>query len=133
MKKRGPQKGSSFKDPKPYSFGQRLYEIRKRKGLTQKQLAEKLGTTVRAVSYYEREAKNPTLEQIEKVAAALEVPKKVFLEESTKPLDEIPETPTVIKSLRQVLPKLQNLPRKKQESLVVVINGLLSEKNEPEE
>ena len=129
MKKRGPQKGSSFKDPKPFSFGQRLFEIRKRKGLTQKQLAEHLGATVRAVSYYEREAKNPTLEQIERIAAALGVPKKVFLEDGIKSLDEIPETPAVIKSLRQVLPKLRILPRKKQESLVVVINGLLSEKN----
>jgi transcriptional regulator with XRE-family HTH domain len=128
MKKRGPKKGSSFKDAKPYSFGRRLYEIRKRKGLTQRQLAEKLSATVRAISYYEREAKNPTLEQIERLAAALDVPKKFFLEDGFKDLNEIPATPPVIKSLRQVLPNLKDLPRKKQESLVVVINGLLSEK-----
>jgi transcriptional regulator with XRE-family HTH domain len=129
MNKKGPRKGSSFKEPKPYSFGQKLYDIRTRKGLTQRELAERLNTSVRIISYYEREAKNPTIEFIEKAANALDVPKKVFFEDIAT-LNKIPQTPEVIKSLRMLLPKLKNLSRKKQESLVVVINSLLAEDKE---
>jgi transcriptional regulator with XRE-family HTH domain len=127
MEKRGPRKGSSFSEAKPYSFGQKLFEIRRRKGLTQRELAQKIGSTVRAVSYYEREAKNPTMELLEKVSAALDVPAKAFVDGNAITVDKGAQTPDVIKSLRQILPQLPRLPRKKQESLVVVINGLLSE------
>jgi transcriptional regulator with XRE-family HTH domain len=128
MNKKGPKKGSSFKEPKPYPFGQRLYTIRKRKGLTQKELAGRADTTVRAVSYYERQAKNPTLEVIERLAAALEVSPQLFIESAPR-IEAVPQAPRVIKSLRLLLPELKKLPRKKQESLVVVIKGMLAEEH----
>jgi DNA-binding transcriptional regulator YiaG len=42
-------------------FGQRLSALRKARGLTQRELAEALGTTREMVDYYERRAINPAL------------------------------------------------------------------------
>jgi len=100
--------------------------------MTQKELAEKTGSTVRAISYYEREAKNPTMELLEKMATALEVPVRTFVVEKATFVGRTGRAPAVIKSLRQVLPNLPKLPRKKQESLVVVIKGLLSDEPDDE-
>ena len=54
-------------------FGQRLVALRRHKGWTQTQLAERLATTREMVDYYERRAPNPSLEVIQKLAEALEV------------------------------------------------------------
>lgn len=126
QKKKGPKKGAKYNMERPYSFGKRLFELRKKRGLTQIELAEKMGTTLRGVSYYEREAKNPTIDVIEKAAKALGVPKKYFLDDNFKA--EIQEVPPVIKSLKQRLPKLNHLPRKDQENLVGVIDGFLAKR-----
>lgn len=126
-RKRGPRKGSRFDENHSYAFGKKLHDLRKRKGLTQAQLAERLGITTLTVSYYERRAKNPTMALIEKLAEALEVKKGALLEEREGPgrQGEV-EMPQVIKALRQRLPKLAALTRKDQESLVAVIDGLLA-------
>jgi transcriptional regulator with XRE-family HTH domain len=128
IKKKGPKLGTSYKQPKPFTFGQKLYTLRVRKGITQKELARRLATTVRAVSYYEREAKNPTLDVMEKVAQALDVPVKFFLDSKAKPNG--PGMPEVIRSLKQRIPKLPTLTRKEQENLVGVIDGFLAKHNQ---
>lgn len=123
-KTKGPKRGTRYKDPKPHDFGQKLYTLRNKKGITQKELAHRLSTTVRAISYYEREAKNPTLDVLEKVAGALEVPVNFFLD--TEAVERMPAMPEVIRSLKERLPKLSTLPRKDQENLVGVIDGFLA-------
>ena len=50
-------------------FGQRMAAFRIAKGLSQRELGEKLGMTRDRVVYYEREARNPSLELVEKIAA----------------------------------------------------------------
>ncbi|MBO4704114.1 MAG: helix-turn-helix transcriptional regulator [Spirochaetaceae bacterium] len=52
---------------------QRIKEIRKQKGITQEQLAEKLGMTQSAVSAIESSSNSITIETINKVSAALGV------------------------------------------------------------
>ena len=126
MNTKGMKKGFRFNDPRSYEFGQKLFELRKKRGLTQTELAKKMGTTLRGVSYYEREAKNPTIDIIEKAAKALGVPKKYFLVDDMKL--NIEETPPVIKSLKQRIPKLYTLTRKEQENLVGVIDGFLAKR-----
>lgn len=49
-------------------FGQRLKELRKTNGLTQQQLADKLGITKSVVSYYELSERCPSPEIIIKLA-----------------------------------------------------------------
>lgn len=54
------------------SLGENIKEIRKKKGYTQKQLAEKLGTSPQNLAQYETGKRQPKLETIKKMADALE-------------------------------------------------------------
>lgn len=54
-------------------FGEKVREERKKKGLSQEQLAEKAGVHRTYVGMIERGEKNITLENIEKISNALRV------------------------------------------------------------
>ncbi|MGH7891272.1 MAG: helix-turn-helix domain-containing protein [Thermodesulfobacteriota bacterium] len=53
--------------------GIRIREIRTRKGLTQKELAERAGTTQEKVCYYELGTTQPSIVSLEKIATGLDV------------------------------------------------------------
>lgn len=55
------------------AFAQTLVERRKQKGLTQRQLAKKVGIHVIQISRYENGTSQPTLEVLRKMAIALHV------------------------------------------------------------
>jgi transcriptional regulator with XRE-family HTH domain len=55
-------------------FGKRLAAVRQSKGLSQADLAAKLGTARVNIGYYERRAANPTLEFMQRCAQVLDVP-----------------------------------------------------------
>ena len=55
-------------------IGQNIHDIRKRKGFTQKELASKLGMSITGLQNYEYSDTIPSPKQIEKIAAALDVP-----------------------------------------------------------
>jgi transcriptional regulator with XRE-family HTH domain len=69
--KRGTKKGSKIIGTNLYHFGRTLAVARRKKGLTQIELAQQLNTTSRTISYYERESKNPSLEMVKKIADVL--------------------------------------------------------------
>jgi transcriptional regulator with XRE-family HTH domain len=81
MKKKnpGPKKGIKFDELPKTIFGSVLVKLRKQRGLTQAQLAEKMGTTKRAIAYYERSMKNPSIGTIVKIAEALGIQKEKLL------------------------------------------------------
>lgn len=54
-------------------LGKRIAETRHQKGLTQKQLAEKVGVTAQAVSKWERGSNCPDISILDEVASALDV------------------------------------------------------------
>lgn len=56
------------------SFSENLRKIREEKGLTQREVAERLGVSVQNYSRYETGARNPRLSAKRKIAAALGVP-----------------------------------------------------------
>lgn len=56
------------------AFGMALATARAQHGMTQADLARKLGVDRTLIRYYEREAKNPKIEIVQKCAAALEMP-----------------------------------------------------------
>lgn len=56
------------------AFGARLAAARARCGLTQRELAERIGVTREMIGYYERRAANPSVGFIERAAEALDVP-----------------------------------------------------------
>lgn len=55
------------------TFGQRLRKIRKRRKLTQTQLAEMTGLIQNQIGYYERDMNEPTVSRIEWLCKALDV------------------------------------------------------------
>ncbi len=55
------------------SFGRRLREIRKERGLTQDEFAAILGTSKQILSRYELEQRSPKIEQVQKYAERLQV------------------------------------------------------------
>ena len=60
-------------------FGKKLKEIRKRKGLTQEQLADLMDMEVNNISYLEQGKHLPKKENLEKLCKALDVePKELF-------------------------------------------------------
>ena len=55
------------------TFGERLKMYREQRGLTQEQLAEKIGVAKSTVTGYEKGNRTPDVPKIKKLAAALEV------------------------------------------------------------
>lgn len=55
------------------SIGERIKEARKKAGLKQSELAEKLGVAVITIGQYERGVRQPRLEQFQRIAAILNV------------------------------------------------------------
>ena len=49
------------------NFGERLKELRLEKGLTQKQLANEIGTTQSAIVYWESNKQEPTISTLKKL------------------------------------------------------------------
>lgn len=54
-------------------FGERLYELRKKKGISQEDLANAVGTTKSNISKYENKNTEPTLESAKKISDYLMV------------------------------------------------------------
>lgn len=64
-------------------FGARLKELREQAGLTQAELAERIGTTVRNISRLETGTQEPTWPIVLKAAEAFDVSCEAFCEEPT--------------------------------------------------
>jgi transcriptional regulator with XRE-family HTH domain len=62
-----------------FSIGSRIKELRKKEGLTQKELAEKVGVHYQAVQHWEKERNAPRGEQWDKLATALKTSKQYLL------------------------------------------------------
>ena len=107
------------------SFGQRLAELRRLRGLTQVQLAEKLGSTQRAIKYYENEADYPPVETIVELARILSVSTDELLGlKITKPTQEVVDI-TTDPELRRLWRKFQQVaewPEKDQNAVIRIIN-----------
>ncbi len=55
------------------TFGKRLKYIREYKGITQKELAEKVGVSVNSIKGYEADKNKPRSEQMEKIVKILDI------------------------------------------------------------
>lgn len=83
------------------TIGQMIKILRKEKGLTQKQLGEKIGVSAVTITRYETEQRYPDIETLKKIAVALETtvsaivddyPFKILKEHKDylpKPIDEL--------------------------------------------
>lgn len=64
---------------------------RKKRGLTQKQLGEKLGVSYQAICFYEKGKRNPKIENIKRIAEALEIPVSYIIKLETNELECLEE------------------------------------------
>lgn len=103
-------------------FGQRLAALRKDRGMTQPQLAEVIGVSVQMIEYYERRARNPSVDTIERVAAALGVEPAYFLTGK----EHKRKKPGPPSALEKRIERLRRLPKKEQEVVLKMLDGLLS-------
>ena len=63
------------------SIGTNIRSLREERGLTQEQLADKLGVTFQSVSYWERDEYKPDIEKIIKLAEVFDVSVSALIEE----------------------------------------------------
>ena len=54
-------------------YGKRIKDLRQERGLTQSQLAEKIGTTASTIGKYEREQLQPNVETVKLLCTFFEV------------------------------------------------------------
>ncbi len=54
-------------------FGEKIKELRKEKGLTQKMLAEKIGQAQSTIFYWEQNKQEPTISSLKKLCEVFEV------------------------------------------------------------
>lgn len=81
----------TIRSPEHAAFGRRIRAIRDRRGVSQESLALGCGLDRTYISGIERGVRNPSLTNILKIAAALEVsPAELFIAASSAP--EHPET-----------------------------------------
>ena len=74
-------------------FGERLRNLRKHKGMTQEQFAEKASISVDFLSLLERGINAPSFETLEKLSLVLDVPIKNLFEFDPDPqLSKAPKT-----------------------------------------
>lgn len=107
------------------SFGPRLTSIRKARGLTQVQLARTMGTTQRAISYYETDDGIPPAAAVIGLARALQVSADELLglrAPKVERLKEDPETRRMWKRFRQV----STLPERDRKAVIRLINSLVA-------
>jgi transcriptional regulator with XRE-family HTH domain len=66
------------------TVGQKLYQMRKHHGLTQMELAEKVGISFQQIQKYEKDVTNISVRRLRQIADALGVNVAVLLEEEAK-------------------------------------------------
>jgi transcriptional regulator with XRE-family HTH domain len=113
------------KKPPQTSFGQRMFTLRKARGLTQIDLAKALGTTQRVISYYETGAPLPSASFLVALAQTLAVTTDELL--GVKPARLKQEKPQR-RRLWKRFQRMESLPERDQRAVIRLINSLVASK-----
>ena len=116
--------GTVPKKVRPASeFGRRLVELRKERGITQVELADKIGSTQRAISHYETVAEFPPANVIVDLARALGVSADQLL--GLKPTRKaLPTDDPDVRRLWKKFQRVLDLPEKDQRAVLRLVNSL---------
>lgn len=101
------------------SFGNRLRECRKNKGLSQSELARTLNTNHSVIGKYERDDVKPSIDVVKKLASILGTTAAYLLGEADS--DELFKDPAMLQRLKEI----NNLPDKDKEHILYTLDGLL--------
>ena len=115
-------KGRPSKRPRS-QFGERLAAARERLGLSQSQLADKLGVSQKVITYWERNEVALRSDQLTAIAAALNFSVEELL---GQPKPKARGSGPVGKA-RQVFEAVSQLPRKQQEKIFDILQPFLKE------
>lgn len=105
-------------------FGKRLSALRKTRGWTQAELAERLNTTIKMVAYFEREATNPTQKTLQKLSEVFDVSPAELLGQAE---EQKSSKPGPTSKLERLTSELSQLPRSKQKVVVDMLEGFLKQ------
>ena len=105
------------------SFGRRLAGIRKEKGYTQVELAEKIGVVQNIISAYECDRMRPYAEMIARLAIALKVSTDELI--GTKTPSSTNENGKPPLRLLKRMRRIENLPTSKQKTILATIDAFL--------
>jgi transcriptional regulator with XRE-family HTH domain len=126
-----PEKSMSFQSNYRYEFGMALSRERIKRGLTQAELAERMDSTVRVISHFEREVKNPPAETVKKLADALgiSIERLLYPDRKNGNLTDMPLDRGLSKrfDLAQKLPPTSRQEIKKFIDAMAKVNGVLEE------
>ena len=110
------------------AFGERLAELRAEQGLTQIQLAERIGSSQRAISAYETVAEYPPTAVVVQLARALKVSADELLglapPKKSRTAQEDPEARRLRKKFLQVM----RLPERDRRAVIRLVNSLVETK-----
>jgi transcriptional regulator with XRE-family HTH domain len=105
---------------KKSAVGSRLAEARRRAGLTQVEMAEKLGVTQQVITFWEREAPAPRAEMLPKIAVLLNISIDELLGISKEGVKKGP-----VSRLERQFNEVGKLPKRQQEKILGVVDALL--------
>lgn len=112
-------KGRPTHEKRP-QLGERIAQARIQSGLTQQQLADKLGTTQRVVTYWEREAVGLRADQLAQLTDALGVSADYFLGRQNKTRGTGPAG-----KARLIFERVSQLPRFHQQRILATVEDML--------
>jgi transcriptional regulator with XRE-family HTH domain len=114
--------GRPSKQQRP-AFGQRLHELREASGLSQQQIADKLGMSQRAYSHWERRPVALRPDQLQSLASALGLPVEALLANGeSKRRGSGP-----VGKMRQLFESASKLPRNQQEKILAILQPFIRE------
>jgi transcriptional regulator with XRE-family HTH domain len=114
--------GRPSKQERP-AFGQRLHALREAAGLSQRQLADKLGMSQRAYSHWERRPVALRPEQLQSLATALNISAGVLLANGeSKRRGSGPAG-----KMRQLFEAASKLPRSQQDKILGILQPFIRE------
>jgi transcriptional regulator with XRE-family HTH domain len=103
------------------TLGQRIARLRKEKGYTQAELADRIGIIRELISNYERARIKPNYEMIIRLATALEVTTDLLL--GTKPLKNNGGQPNL--KIQRRMKQIEALPPSQQKALLKTIDAFI--------
>lgn len=106
-------------------LSQNIRLLRKQAGLTQIELAEKLGCTQGIITAYENGLKQPSVDKIELLAQALHVSLNVLMGHEEIKTTDAPKSPKLWKRFEQ----LQQLPDADKRAVFRMIEGLAAQRH----
>ena len=103
------------------SLGQRLARLRKEKGFTQIELAEKIGTIQVIISDYERDKLRPHPDMIIRIALALDISTDEYLGLKTSNNNKEKVNRRLLRRIKQI----ERLPKRDQDALLRTIDAFV--------